>query len=77
MKLVSATMARLPERAEIVAAFDTDPAGRQLAAAMGDAVANMANKTGRSDLIFKVHLPAQEGADWNNVLQNQAVRSQV
>jgi hypothetical protein len=77
MKLVSGTMARLPERAEIVAAFDTDPAGRQLAAAMGDAVANMANKTGRSDLIFKVHLPAQEGADWNNVLQNQAVRSQV
>ena len=77
MKLVSGTMARLPERAEIVAAFDTDPAGRQLAAAMSDAVANMANKTGRSDLIFKVHLPAQEGADWNNVLQNQAVRSQV
>jgi len=77
MKLVSATMARLPERAEIVAAFDADPAGRQLAAAIGDAVANMANKTGRSDLIFKVHLPAQEGADWNNVLQNQAVRSQV
>jgi hypothetical protein len=46
MKLVSATMARLPERAEIVAAFDTDPAGRQLAAAIGDAVANMANKPG-------------------------------
>jgi len=68
--LVRATIARLPERAEIVAAFDADEAGRQLADVIREAVVSVASRTGRSDLIFKAHLPAKEGEDWNLLLQN-------
>ena len=35
-----------------------------------ETVASVAGRTGRSDLIFKAHLPTQEGEDWNMVLQN-------
>jgi hypothetical protein len=35
-----------------------------------EAVAIVAGRTGRSDLIFKAHLPTQKGQDWNIVLQN-------
>ncbi len=55
--------------AEIVAAFDADDAGRQLVEVIREAVASIARRTGRSDLIFKAHLPTQEGEDWNTVLQ--------
>lgn len=71
MKLVQATVARLPDRAEVVAAFDADPAGRALMAGIRKAMTSMANRTGRSDLIFKSHLPTQQGEDWNIVLQNR------
>lgn len=67
MGLLQATIAKLPEGAEIVAAFDADPAGRSLAAEIRQIVANAT----RSDLIFKSHLPMQEGEDWNTVLQNR------
>ena len=67
--LVQATIARLPPGAEIVAAFDADRAGRTLVNAIREAVASVAAQTARSDLIFKVHLPTQEGEDWNMVLQ--------
>ena len=70
MALVQATITRLPARAEIVSAFDADDAGRQLADVMREAVASGARRTGRSHLIFKVRLPAKEGEDWNQVLQN-------
>jgi hypothetical protein len=69
--LVQATIARLPERAEIVAAFDADEAGRMLIGVVRLAVASVASRTGRN-LIFLVHLPAQEGDDWNQVLQRAA-----
>ena len=59
--LVQATIAKLPEGAETVAAFDADPAGRTLVGRIRDAVAGLAGTTGRSDLIFKAHLPAEEG----------------
>jgi hypothetical protein len=72
--LVQATIAKLPEGAEIVAAFDADPAGRTLVGRIRDAVARLAGTTGRSDLIFKAHLPAEEGEDWNSMLQNGGLR---
>ena len=68
--LVQATIAKLPAGAEILAAFDADNAGRQLVEVIREAVASVAGRTGRSDLIFKSHLPTQEGEDWNMVLQN-------
>ncbi|MCC7154564.1 MAG: DUF3991 and TOPRIM domain-containing protein [Bryobacterales bacterium] len=67
MGLLQATIAELPEGAEIVAAFDADPAGRGLAGDICQVVANLA----RSDLIFTSHLLMQEGEDWNMVLQNR------
>jgi hypothetical protein len=68
--LVQATIARLPAGAKIVAAFDADDAGRQLVEAIREAVASVANRPGRGDLIFEAQLPAKEGEDWNQVLQN-------
>lgn len=67
--LVQATIAKLPAGAEIVAAFDADDAGRQLVDVIREAVARVAHRTGRSDLIFKEQLPAKEGEDWNLVLK--------
>jgi Toprim-like/Protein of unknown function (DUF3991) len=71
MGLLQATTATLVEGAEIVAAFDADPAGRKLMEEIREFVVNAASGTGRSDLIFKPHLPTQEGEDWNTVLQNR------
>ena len=73
--LVHATIARLPEGAEIVAAFDTDQAGRKLVDVMRQAVASVAGRTKRTDLIFKAHLPMREGDDWNQVLQSQTCQN--
>jgi len=70
MALVDATVVKLPAGAEIVAAFDADDAGRKLVEVIREAVASVARRTGRSDLIFKAQLPAKEGEDWNMVLQN-------
>jgi len=70
--LLQSTIASLPEGSEIVAAFDADEAGRMLVDVVRVAVASIANGTGRADLIFQVHLPAQEGQDWNQVLQRTA-----
>jgi hypothetical protein len=33
------------------------------------AVAGVAAARGRTDLIFRAHLPAREGDDWNRLLQ--------
>jgi hypothetical protein len=68
--LVQATIARLPEGAEIVAAFDADEEGRKLVEVIGDAVTRVARTAERTDLIFKAHLAVNEGEDWNLVLQN-------
>lgn len=66
--LVQSTIARLPEGAEIVAAFDADEAGCLLVNMVCMAVERVASITGRN-LIFQVHLPTQEGEDWNQVVQ--------
>jgi len=71
MGLLRAAIAKLPEGSEIVAAFDADPAGRRLVEEIRELVVNAASGTERSDLIFKSHLPTQEGEDWNIVLQNR------
>ncbi len=68
--LVRATIARLPARAEIVAAFDADATGRQLVEVIREAVASVARRVARSDLAFKAQLPAKGGKDWNQVLQD-------
>jgi hypothetical protein len=65
------TLARLPERAEIVAAFDNDESGRMLVNMVRLAWANVVSKIGTS-LSFLVHLPTQAGEDWNDVLQRGA-----
>ena len=72
--LLRATIARLPERSAIVAAFDADDAGWMLVQVVRTAMASVAAKTGRTDLMFQVHLPAKEGEDWNQVLQNASSR---
>jgi len=69
--LIQSTIARLPEGAEIVAAFDADEAGSLLVNVVRSAVASVASKTGRQ-LVFLVHLPSQDGEDWNQVLQRAA-----
>ena len=69
-ELLQATIAKLPAKAEIVAAFDADDAGRQMVEVIGEAVASVASGGGRSDLVLKSQLPAKEGEDWNQVLQN-------
>jgi Protein of unknown function (DUF3991)/Toprim-like len=69
--LVQLTVARLPEGAEIVAAFDADEAGRMLVNMVRFAVENVVSRTG-SNLTLLVHLPAQDGEDWNQVLQRAA-----
>ena len=43
-------------------------AGRLLVNMVLIAVEGVAGKTGRN-LIFQVHLPTQEGEDWNQVVQ--------
>jgi hypothetical protein len=68
--LIQATIARLTAGAEILAAFDADDAGRQLVEVIRVAVASVTGGGGRSDLILKSQLPAKEGEDWNQVLQN-------
>lgn len=73
MALVRAIIARLPVRAEVVAAFDADDAGRKLVETIREVVASVASRTGRSDLNFETRLPADEGEDWNQVLQNGGV----
>ena len=70
MGVLRAAIAKLPEEAEIAAAFDADPAGRRLMEETRELVVNVASGTKRSDLVFKSHLPTQEGEDWNIVLQN-------
>lgn len=75
--LVETTIVSLPESAEVVAAFDADLAGRSLVEMLRAAVANVATKAGRTDLVFKAHLPAQEGEDWNDVLHLPGRRRSV
>ena len=75
--LVRTAIARLRPRSEIVAAFDTDDAGRMLVEMARAAVTSVAIETGRTDLMFRAHLPEKEGEDWNQVLQRRSCQESV
>ena len=60
MGLVQVAVIKLPEGAEVVAAFDADEAGRWLAAAIGDVIGRARHQAERNDLGFRVHLPARK-----------------
>jgi hypothetical protein len=70
MGMVQAAVFKLSAGAEVVAAFDADEAGRSLAAVTGAVIGNARAAADRSGLGFRAHLPAKEGEDWNQVLQN-------
>jgi hypothetical protein len=61
-------------RPAIFSQFHADDAGRQLVEVIREAVANVAGRGGRSDLILKSQRPAKEGEDWNQVLQNVVLK---
>lgn len=63
--LVKAAILQMPPGSEIVSAMDCDKAGRALSEMIGEAV----GQSGRSDISFRVHSPANEGDDWNDVLK--------
>jgi hypothetical protein len=63
--LIRATISRLPEGSEVIAAMDADAAGGALAAAIGSAFLDVA----RSDLSFRAHMPPTDGYDWNDVVR--------
>jgi Toprim-like/Protein of unknown function (DUF3991) len=69
--LMQTTIAKLPEPAEIVAAFDADAPGRLLARVVCNALAAAVAEAQRRELTLKIHLPADEGEDWNDVLQRR------
>jgi len=75
MALVQASVIKMADGAEIVAGFDADEAGRWLAMAIGDVVGKVRRHAGRNALGFRVHLPATEGEDWNQVLVNNRTGS--
>lgn len=66
--LVISAINKMEEGAQVVAAFDNDEAGDQLTNQLADLV----SKTGRSDLQFVEDRPRLRGADWNQVLMQQA-----
>lgn len=75
MGLVQAAVTKLGDGPEIVAAFDADEAGRWLATMIGAVVGRVRHQAERNDLGFRVHLPATEGEDWNQVLLKSPIGS--
>ena len=63
--LIKAAVAKMAPGSSVVAAFDADDAGRELA----ESVKGFVSETGRTDLTFRVHLPSREGSDWNDALK--------
>jgi len=66
LEVIRRTLVTMPEGAEIVAAMDADPAGRELA----DVIESVFGRSGRTDLTFRRDEPV--GAkDWNDLLRAQ------
>lgn len=63
-ELVLSAIRRMEEGARIVAAFDNDEAGDILT----EELAQLVERSGRTDLAFLDDRPAERGADWNQVL---------
>jgi hypothetical protein len=67
-ELIKAEILRMPAGAEIIAAMDNNAVGLELATMVGQAVI----LSRRSDVTFRVHVPEQDGRDWNDVLQGSS-----
>lgn len=66
--LVRSAIQKMGQGALVVAAFDNDKAGDELTQKLADLVL----ETGRSDMEFKEDRAKARGADWNQVLMDQA-----
>jgi len=64
-ELIRSAIARMPSGSEIVAAMDADEAGHALA----DVVRRAVELSGRADVRFRVHEPADGFKDWNDQLR--------
>ena len=63
--LIKQEILGMPACSQIVSAMDNDAAGHALSAVIEAAVRD----SGRTDLVFAEDLPAQPGADWNDMLK--------
>ena len=62
--LLSRAIQRMPNGSTIIAGFDNDPDGHQLA----ERLAAIVTETKREDLEFRIAHPDQPGMDWNEAL---------
>ena len=69
--LIQSAIERMGQGAQIVAAFDNDPAGDALTEKLLDIVTT----TSRDDIEFKDDRPVVRGADWNKVIVDDAIRA--
>lgn len=69
--LIRTAIEHLGEGSQIIAAFDNDEAGDDLTLQL----ANLVRTLGRKDLEFIEDRPFTRGADWNQVLMEEAVRA--
>ena len=69
--LIRSAIERMEEGAEICAAYDNDQAGDQLTAELADIVAGV----GRSDLQLIEDRAPSRGADWNQVLMDEGLKT--
>jgi hypothetical protein len=65
--LIKASIAELPEHAEVICAMDNDDAGRKLTGLVEHAFSSLP----RPDLRFNLDLPPDTGDDWNQVLKTR------
>jgi hypothetical protein len=70
-ELIRGAIRKMPAGAQIIAATDADGSGRRLAELIR-AMVDEAREAGRSDLTFAARPPAEEGADWNDMVRRQA-----
>jgi Toprim-like/Protein of unknown function (DUF3991) len=66
LELIRVAISRMPRSAEIVAAFDADKGGRDLA----EVVCRAVELSGRQDLRFRIHEPVAQ-KDWNDLLRSR------
>jgi Toprim-like/Protein of unknown function (DUF3991) len=69
--LMKAAFGKMADGSSVIAAFDADETGREMAGQVGELFQSLTAETGRKDLSFRVHLPSREGADWNDVLRDR------
>ena len=65
-ELLKSAIGKMGQGAQVVAAFDNDPAGDKLT----ETLMQIVSECGRSDIEFRDHRPQQRDQDWNAVLQS-------